>query len=163
VTAPAWISDQTIEVLDLRHFSSADLRPVLEEEARVWMRRLLWDYRGSAEMILRYVDGKILPGYASLHHGRLTGYCFFVYEGSKAVIGDLFVSAAATAGTNVENKLLTHAIATLQQSPGIRRIEAQLLQHESGTLAQPFITRGFRRHPRLFMVLPLETRGGAGT
>src|ERR1700730_6504622 len=54
-----------VEILDLRHFSSVDLRPLLEDEVREWARLLSWDYSGSAEMILRYVDAKILPGYAA--------------------------------------------------------------------------------------------------
>jgi len=53
-----------VEILDLRHFSSVDLRPLLEDEIGVWSRLLSWDYGGSADMILRYVDAKILPGYA---------------------------------------------------------------------------------------------------
>ena len=81
-----------VEILDLRHFSSVDLRPLLEDEVREWARLLSWDYSGSAEMILRYVDAKILPGYAAVERGRIVGYAFFVYEGSKGVIGDLFVA-----------------------------------------------------------------------
>jgi ribosomal protein S18 acetylase RimI-like enzyme len=46
-------------------------------------------------------------------------------------------------------------IETLQQSPGIHRVEAQLLVHESGGVARPFLDQGFQRHPRLFMVLGL--------
>ena len=59
----------SVEILDLRHFTSADLRPLLEHEARVWSRLLAWDYRSSADMILRYVDAKILPGYAAVDRG----------------------------------------------------------------------------------------------
>jgi ribosomal protein S18 acetylase RimI-like enzyme len=58
---------------------------------------------------------------------------------------------------SVECLLATHAIETLQQSPGIHRIEAQLLPHESGTVSEPFLREGFRQHPRLFMALPLKT------
>jgi hypothetical protein len=46
-------------------------------------------------------------------------------------------------------------IETLQQSPGIHRVEAQLLAHETGSVARPFLDQGFQRHPRLFMVLDL--------
>jgi ribosomal protein S18 acetylase RimI-like enzyme len=46
-------------------------------------------------------------------------------------------------------------IETLQQSPGIHRVEAQLLVHETGVVARPFVEQGFQRHARLFMVLPL--------
>ncbi len=149
-----------MEILDLRHFSSADLRPLIDDETRVWGRLLAWDYTGSAEMILRYVDAKILPGYAAIERGRIFGYAFFVYEGNKGVIGDLFVAhhngSRVPAQREVESRLLVHVIETLQQSPGIHRVEAQLLAHESGAVARPFLEQGFQRFPRLFMVQVLN-------
>lgn len=147
-----------MEILDLRHFSSVDLRPLLDDETQVWSRLLSWDYGGSAEMILRYVDAKILPGYAAIDRGRIFGYSFFVYEGSKGVIGDLFVANGGRLPNprEIELRLLTHVIETLQQSPGIHRVEAQLLAHDAGSVARPFLEQGFQRHPRLFMVLPLS-------
>jgi ribosomal protein S18 acetylase RimI-like enzyme len=150
-----------VEILDLRHFSSVDLRPLLERESELWMRRLAWDYSPSAEMILRYVDSKILPGYAAIERGRVFGYCFFVYEGSKGVIGDLFVATANGYTTapqieQIEHQLLTHVIDTLQSSPGVHRIEAQLLMHGAGTASAPFVSEGFARYQRLFMTLPLN-------
>jgi ribosomal protein S18 acetylase RimI-like enzyme len=146
-----------LEILDLRHFSSADLRPLLEDETQVWSRLLSWDYSGSAEMILRYVDAKILPGYAAIERGKIFGYSFFVYEGSKGVIGDLYVTNGNRLpdARQVELQLLTHVIETLQQSPGIHRIEAQLLAHDAGAVSRPFLDQAFQRHPRLFMTLPL--------
>ena len=146
-----------MEILDLRHFSSADLRPLLEEEAKVWAHLLSWDYSASTEMVLHYVDSKILPGYAAVDRGRVLGYAFFVYEGAKGVIGDLFVTRgdgsaeAQQQVREIETRLLTHSIETLQQSPGIHRAETQLLLHESGAVAKPFTEAGFRCHPRLFM------------
>ncbi len=146
-----------MEILDLRHFSSVDLRSLLEDETHVWSRLLSWDYSGSAEMILRYVDAKILPGYAAVDRGRIFGYSFFVYEGNKGVIGDLYVTNGARLpdARQVEVRLLTHVIETLQQSPGIHRVEAQLLAHEANAVSRPFMETGFQRHPRLFMVLEL--------
>lgn len=144
-----------MEILDLRHFSSVDLRPLLDDETQLWSRLLSWDYSSSAEMILRYVDAKILPGYAAVDRGRVFGYSFFVYEGSKGVIGDLYVTNGTRLpdSRKVELNLLTHVIETLQQSPGIHRVEAQLLAHEANVVSRPFLETGFQRHPRLFMVL----------
>jgi len=142
-----------MEILDLRHFSSADLRPLLEEEIAVWGRLLSWDYTTSAEMILRYMDAKILPGYAAIERGSICGYSFFVYEQNKGVVGDLFVREDGRGfdRREVEERLLTHVIETLQQSPGIHRVEAQLLLHETGEVSRPFLQQGFSRHPRVFM------------
>lgn len=136
-----------MEILDLRHFSSADLRPLLEDEIAMWARLLSWDYATSAEMILRYMDAKILPGYAAIERGSIFGYSFFVYEQSKGVIGDLFVrdNGRGPDRHEVEERLLTHVIETLQQSPGIHRVEAQLLAHEAGEVARPFLQQGFSR------------------
>ncbi len=146
-----------MEILDLRHFTSSDLRPLLEQEARVWSRLLAWDYRSSADMILRYVDAKILPGYAAVDRGTLRGYSFFVYEGAKGVIGDLFALGENGSQQKLETQLVTHVIATLQQSPGIHRIEAQLLVHDAGQVSRPFLEEGFQRHPRIFMTFPVAT------
>jgi ribosomal protein S18 acetylase RimI-like enzyme len=153
-----------VEILDLRHFRSSDLRSLLDEESRAWSRLLSWDYTGSAEMILRYMDARILPGYAWVENNLIHGYSFFVYEGSKGVIGDLFVHPAYSGQGqySIEERLLGHVIETLQQSPGINRIEAQLLLHEAASMARPFIEEGFRRYPRLFMVLPLNSSSGNG-
>lgn len=150
-----------MEILDLRHFSSADLRPLLNEEVSTWGRMLSWDYAGSAEMILRYMDAKILPGYAAIERGNIFGYSFFVYEQSKGVIGDLFVrdGGRTTNRHEVEERLLTHVIETLQQSPGIHRVEAQLLAHETGEVSRPFLEQGFSRHPRVFMNFDMSRHG----
>src|SRR6266478_4079291 len=150
-----------MEILDLRHFSSVDLRPLLEDEISTWGRLLSWDYATSAEMILRYMDAKILPGYAAIERGSIFGYSFFVYEQNKGVIGDLFVrdsardlvrdGARSPDRLEVEERLLSHVIETLQQSPGIQRVEAQLLAHHTGEVSRPFRQQGFSRHPRVFM------------
>lgn len=149
-----------MEILDLRHFSSTDLRPLLEDEIALWSQRLSWDYSGSAEMILRYLDSKILPGYAAIERGSVFGYSFFVYEQSKGVIGDLFVRDGGRTSNRqeVEEKLLTHVVETLQQSPGIHRVEAQLLAHETGEVVRPFLQQGFSRHPRVFMTMDIPAQ-----
>jgi GNAT superfamily N-acetyltransferase len=148
-----------LEILDLRHFAAADLRSLLEEEVAVWRSTLHWDYRSSADMILRYADSRILPGFTAIERGRVHGYCFFVYEGAKGVIGDLFVENSASMGDrrhSIEIELLRHTISTLQQSPGLHRVEAQLLIHSSGHLIAPFLEEGFRRYRRLFLALPID-------
>jgi ribosomal protein S18 acetylase RimI-like enzyme len=149
-----------MEIIDLRHFTSADLRALLSEETHLWEKLLGWDYTNSAEMVLRYLDARILPGYAAVEEGRVCGYSFFVYEGSKGIIGDLFVSPAMRPGSpgpeSLDSQLLTHVIETLQQSPGIHRIEAQLLPHAAGALARPFLEAGFHRYVRLFMHVPVD-------
>lgn len=147
-----------LEFLDLRHFSAQHLRPLLDEESALWSRRLRWDYRNSATLVLQYVESHLLTGYVALDQGRVCGYIFCVYEGHKAVIGDVFASRVGTdeeAAGAIEVQLIERLLETLQQTPGLTRIEAQLLLHPHGEHRAPFERAGFRLFPRLFMSLEL--------
>jgi GNAT superfamily N-acetyltransferase len=147
-----------LEILDLRHFSGAQLKPLLETEARLWNERLRWDFRASAELLLQYLNSKLLPGYVALEQGRIRGYVFFVYEGAKAVIGDVFAAPSpggAISARAIERRLLDHLVELLQHSPGIDRIESQLLLHSHPMHEEALEQAGFRTYERLFMELEL--------
>jgi GNAT superfamily N-acetyltransferase len=147
-----------LEVLDLRHFSAVQLKPLLRDEALRWQRRLLWDYTRSAETLLEYLDGRILPGYVALQSGHILGYAFSVFEAAKAVIGDVYAFYETESNRNpVCEALLYHLIELLQATPGIDRIESQLLMFPFGALGEPFRSRGFRSFPRLFMTCDLTS------
>jgi ribosomal protein S18 acetylase RimI-like enzyme len=151
-----------LEILDLRHFSAASLRPLLEAEARVWSDRLEWDYRASANLLLQYLDSRVLPGYVAIENGRISGYVFCVYEDHKAVIGDVFAvspqNSEATAA-EVEARLLENLTELLQNSPGVTRVESQLLLHPHGMHAAVFRSNGFEIFKRLFLRLSLASSG----
>jgi ribosomal protein S18 acetylase RimI-like enzyme len=150
------------EVLDLRHFRAAQMRPLLEDEARRWDERLRWDYSRSTELLLEYLDGRVLSGFVGLQGSSVRGYTFCVFEAAKAVIGDVYAFGEAESTENpVCDTLLRHLIEMLQATPGVERVEAQLLMFPSGALAGPFLGAGFRAFPRLFMgcVLPSSAPG----
>lgn len=140
-----------MEILDLRQIRSRDLESLLEEENRLWREQLHWDYSSSADLIKRFVDARALPGYAALDEGRAVGYSFFVYEEYKGLIGDLFVSGPYSGST--ESQLLTHVIETMQETPGIRRIETQLMTFGAGSLEATFRREHFQAFGRQFMLL----------
>jgi ribosomal protein S18 acetylase RimI-like enzyme len=171
-------SGVSYEILDLRHFSAGMLRPLLEAEERVWRQRLHWDYRGSARLLMQYLDGHMLPGYAALDRSRessdrsgtpdparVAAYAFCVYEDTKAVVGDVFANPTmaettlepgAQSPTELEETLLRHLLETLEHSPHVDRIESQLLIHPSGSHEAVFRENGFQLFRRLFMVRTLE-------
>jgi GNAT superfamily N-acetyltransferase len=171
------------EILDLRHFAAPMLRPVLEAESAVWRERLHWDYLASAKLLLQYLDARSLPGYVAVGSGRVTGYVFCVYEDSKAVIGDVFAmpenlgdglsgslmpglqyrlgaggSDLRDSGREIEDNLLQRLLELLLHSPGIDRIETQLLLHPAGEHARVFQRAGFEVFLRLYMRLGLVGR-----
>lgn len=145
-----------LEILDLRHFSAKQLRPLLEAEAHVWRQRLRWNYRSSTELLLQYLDTHVLPGFVALENGRVYGFTFCVYEGIKAVVGDAFaLNAPHHDATEVTRTLLLHLLELLRGSPSVDRIEAQLLLYDAGCFSQMFREEQFSVFPRLFMELDL--------
>ena len=146
-----------IEVLDLRHFSARQLRPLLEAEADLWQRRLRWDYRSSTELLLQYLESRILHGFVALDQGRVCGYTFCVYEGRKAVIGDAFASGhRSMTDAETTRVLLIHVLEMLRNSPAVDRVESQLLLFNAGEFADIFTGPAFTIYPRLFLECPLR-------
>ena len=144
--------DTQLEILDLRHFSARQLRPLLETEARIWEERLRWNYQSSTELLLQYLDSRILPGFVALDRGRVCGFAFCVYEGHKAVVGDAFALADdPSVALNITHTMLRPLIDLLLHSPNINRIESQLLLYSAGSIEEPFCQAGFVMHPRLYM------------
>ena len=151
-------SPPQLEVLDLRHFSAGALRPLLLQEAAVWERRLLWDYSRSINLLLEYVDSRSLTGYVAVRAGRVAGYVFGVCEATKAVLGDVYAFGEGEQQNNpVCDLLLDHLLETLEATPGIDRIESQLLLFPDGALRGPFEARGMRAFPRHFMTQTLSS------
>jgi ribosomal protein S18 acetylase RimI-like enzyme len=152
------------EVVDLRAVSGRALAPLFEEEERHWHEQLQWDYRPSVEMIRKHVEAHSLPGYAALRRGAVVGYCFFVYEDEKGLLGDLYVLDSYRRErpygdeAGIATLLLRHALETLERSPPVRRIEAQLIPFGIEPLEPLFRAHGFDSFPRLFMYKPLTPK-----
>ena len=162
VSLGAWAEmtvDTQLELLDVRHFTARQLRPLLESEAATWQRRLRWDYRESTELLLQYLDTRVLPGFVALERGKVCGFTFCVYEGRKAVIGDAFAIDGKNQGMlTITQSLLRHMLEMVRFTPMIDRVESQLLLFDSGVLERTFTEAGFNIYQRLFMECDLESQ-----
>ncbi len=136
------------------------LRLLLDAEGVLWEQRLHWDYRPSARLLMQYLDNHMLPGYAAVEDGQVTGYVFCVYEDTKAVIGDVFalpgapedVGSGSGQASAIQETLLKFLFELLLNSPHVDRIESQLLLHPSGSFDAAFRAAGFEVFRRLFLV-----------
>ena len=142
-------------VVDLRQFTSHQLKDLLEEERQSWAKELQWDFSQTSTFIGSCLDAQRLTGYVLLGDSILLGYSFFVYEGPKAVICNVFASPR-TNRAECARLLLRHLIETLQATPGIDRIEAQLPQFSLEDIIVGFKVKGFRAFGRQFMIYDLR-------
>lgn len=150
----AELAEAHARLVPLAELGGGWLDAVLAEAVTVWDRRLHWDFRGTAELIRSYAEARALEGLALVVGGEAAGYCYWVHEGPKALLGDLFVQqrwrTAAAEGLLLEGTL--RELARQRASHGIRRVEAQLMQ--MGTRANALLTEGARPQAfgRLFML-----------
>lgn len=136
----------------------ADIAPLLDEEVDAWKQALKWDYRPSADLIERFVRVEQLGGYALLLRGRPIGYVYTVVEDRKSTIGGLFVSAAYRTARN-EDLLLEAALAELFKTPGVHRVQAQLMLLDNPMTRRYPRAEWMHAHRREFMEADLSTVG----
>lgn len=151
----AAVSDLPLaRIIDLRHLRSGDLDALLDEEVEVWRDTLDWDFRGSAGLVRRFLDMQALNGYSLLMNGRPAGYCYFVSEERKGLIGDLYVMKQFATLEN-EERLLWAVVDHLVKSMFVQRIESQLMMLRGGSALSLPQRRYLRAHGRNFMEMDL--------
>jgi ribosomal protein S18 acetylase RimI-like enzyme len=141
----------TLDVLDLRHFQSPDFDALLGEEAQIWADKLHWDFRPSCDIVRRYLDLHALSGYALIEGRQPVGYSYYVHEDHKVLIGDLFISEPYRT-LEAQHQLLRHVVETAQNTPGVRRIEGQLMMLESAKVGSLYPAAQLSIFERNFML-----------
>jgi ribosomal protein S18 acetylase RimI-like enzyme len=139
-----------LELCDLRQVSVDELDRLLHEEIDVWARDLSWDFRPSAELVRRYVQMQSLTGFALRVRGELVGYAYQVCDERKGLIGDFYVRPTPQSPSN-EMALLGTVVDSLMKTPGVRRIESQLMMLRTPLNAPLPFSRYSTRHDRFFM------------
>jgi ribosomal protein S18 acetylase RimI-like enzyme len=138
------------ELIELQHLSVKDLDPLLNEEIGVWEQRFAWDFRPSADLLRRFLQIRCLYGYALRSSRDIIGYAYHVCEGRKGLIGDFYVRANHLRPSN-EMTLLSAIVQNLMFTPGIRRIESQLMLLHTPLAQAPPFSQYLTRHDRYFM------------
>lgn len=143
------------ETLDLRSVDVESLAPVLEEQVASWRTELGWDFSTSANLVRRFVQMHALTGHALVMNGRVAGYSYFVCEDGKGLIGDLYVLKQQRTAEN-EYALFQASLDALWQTPGVHRVESQLMMlSETSNRRLPYTT-WLQTYPRLFLEAPLS-------
>ncbi len=147
------------DLVDLSRLRAGDLDDLLAEEQLTWRSTLTWDFSASAELVKRYLAIRGLTGCALVDNGRVLGYCYYVVEDRKGIIGDLFVRRDRASAFN-EDRILTSVLHTLISTPGVERIEAQLMMmHGPFERALPMARFG-AFFPRQLMIADLQDIAG---
>jgi len=144
-------SNNTISIVPLDENSRPYLSDLLAEECREWLGQLLWDYAESSEIIQQVANAGNLPGLVAVaQNGRPVGYCFWVQEGRRVLIGDLFVVDSAR-GQGVDFDL----VETMLKEIGVNkidRIESQNIAFGLDGIGRIYRKHGFVSYNRHFLI-----------
>jgi ribosomal protein S18 acetylase RimI-like enzyme len=146
----AQLNPQLPEVVEIRQLAPAELERLLAEEERLWRSRYQWDFRPASELVQRFVQMQALSGYALRVNHELIGYSYYVFEDHKGLIGDFYVRPGPQSALH-ETLLLSSVVQSLIETPGIRRIESQLLLNHAGKQGALPFDRYATRFDREFM------------
>ena len=102
-----------ISIVDMRQTNSRQIAALLEEETQRWREELHWDYRGSLDLIRKFVDAKSLAGGVATENGQPAGYSFYVLEEHKALLGGLYISSRWPQ-VGIAEELLDYTLQTLR-------------------------------------------------
>lgn len=144
------------DLVELPQLAPIELDDLLNEEIGEWQRCFAWDFRPSADLLRRFLQIRSLYGSALRAGNEIVGYGYHVSEGRKGLIGDFYVRGHL-AGTSAEMLLLGSIVQSLIASPGIRRIESQLMMLRAPITHQLPFSRYLARHDRYFMGIPSGT------
>jgi ribosomal protein S18 acetylase RimI-like enzyme len=144
----------SVEVVDLRMVTPAELEDLWQHEVRVWRDHLLWDVSAAFAALRRIVERGGLPGKAVRVDGQTVGYAYYGVVGRLGVISGLVVSPEWSS-TDVGEMLLKRAVDEVRDK-GVSRIESQFLSIDCPWLAPAFERQGFRTYWREVLRLDLR-------
>jgi ribosomal protein S18 acetylase RimI-like enzyme len=147
---------------DLRRVSARQMELLLAEESAAWSETLDWDFGKSADLVRRFVDMHALNGCALVEGGKAIGYAYYVLEGHKGLIGDLYLRRRRRTVANTD-LLLEKVLEALVATAGVRRIESQLMMTAPRPAHQLPMAAAANAYERLYLRADLAgARPGEG-
>jgi ribosomal protein S18 acetylase RimI-like enzyme len=143
-----------LELCDLHAIRAQDLEALLAEESAFWWNNLAWDFSSSASLVRKFVEIHALSGSALLSAKKVVGYCYYVLEDQKGLIGDLYVLREYRTEES-QLYLLNAVVREMTRAPFSHRIESQLMTF---TANLPPGDPRLRIFPRNFLSLRLPLR-----
>ncbi len=143
-----------LKILPISQVEHQSLFLLMGDEVQAWIAELGWDYSSVSAILGACVSQNILPGYAALTSGGLSGYGYFLVHQDKGIVGTIYAPR-----TDVQQEaadgILTSCVRSLRDSIRVRRIEAQIMPFHNISLTTGFIRHGFQFFPRYFLELDL--------
>jgi ribosomal protein S18 acetylase RimI-like enzyme len=149
-TAP--LIEPDLKIVPITDADLSSLESLFDEECAEWLELLRWDYKG-ASMLIRDVARQLqLAGFVAMSGSTVIGFAYYVIEGSRCSIGDIYVSKPWR-GIGLDGQMAGAILDKLARVRRLRRIESQYLSVGNEDADALFKERGFERLERSYMLL----------
>jgi ribosomal protein S18 acetylase RimI-like enzyme len=134
----------------LREASSRELRLLLDEECAQWNAELGWDFADVRAAVASGIERGTLPGRVASDGGRAAGYCYYMVDAGRVIVGSIF-AVREHRGSGLEEQLVEAVISDARSERGNGRIECQTLFCTSPSAGERFARAGFAGRARHYM------------
>jgi len=155
--ATAALINPEVKIVSMAEVDLRGLERLFDEQCDEWLQRLKWDYTGPSRLVREVARQRDLAGVAAVSGDRTIGFAFYVAEGTRCSIGDIYVSSSWR-GFGIDRQMATAMLQTIEGLPRLRRIESQCVSIDSDGAIEVFHERGFQRFDRSFMVADLQVQ-----
>ncbi len=125
-----------LQYLPISYLEENQLLPLMYEEEGAWMADLCWDYASVRQILSSFVRKKLLPGYAAVSQNEAIAYTYFLVNQTKGIIGAMYASKLRYSQEAVD-ELISLTVASLKDTPNIKRVEAQIMPFNNLSSQQP--------------------------
>lgn len=151
-TAP--LIDPEFRIIPIADADLGSLEGLFDEECAEWLGLLKWDYKGASMLIRDVARQRQLSGFVAMSGGEVIGFAYYVIEGSRCSIGDIYITKPWR-GTGVDREMATAVLDNLDRIRRLRRIESQCVGIDNDGSDALFRERGFERLERSYMLKDL--------
>ena len=131
------------------------LEALFDEQCAEWLSLLGWDYTGASRLVREVARRRELAGVVAVHDDTTVGFAFYVAEGTRCSIGDIYVSRAWR-GRGIDRQMAVGILQAIDQLPRQQRVESQCVSVDNQLATEVFHARAFDRFDRAFMSADLK-------
>jgi len=142
-------------IVPLADADLAALENLFDEECAEWLDLMKWDFKGASMLIRDVTRQRQLSGVVAMSGDATIGFAYYVLEGSRCSIGDIYVSRPWR-GAGVDREMTAAIFDKLAGLGRLRRIESQCVGISIDGADALFQARGFERLERNYMLLDLD-------
>jgi len=153
-TAP--VSNPEIRIIPLANADVVSLERLFDDECDEWLELLKWDYRPASMLIRDVARQQQLAGVAAIVGNEVIGFAYYVIEGSRSSIGDIYV-ARQWRDSGVDGDMAVATLDRLSRTRRLRRIESQYVGLDNRRADRVFQEHGFERLERNYMLADLAS------